>query len=68
MKKQSKFSIWWQHFFCSHKYKITKEHDDKEERNKLVNELKAGKSISFSRLHRCEKCDKEIMISSGKYC
>ena len=51
--------------FCIHKYRIPKEHDDQEERNKLIGELEEGESIAFSRLHRCLKCKKETMIGSG---
>ena len=52
-------------FFCKHNYRIPKEYDDQEERDRLVSELKEGESIAFSRLHRCKKCGKERMIGSG---
>ena len=51
--------------FCNHDYQIIPEYDDAEERDNLVFELKKGESISFSRLHRCNKCRKEIMLGSG---
>lgn len=52
--------------FCvQHDYSIPEELDDKEERSRLVLELKPGESISFSRLHRCKKCGKEKMLGSG---
>lgn len=51
--------------FCNHDYRIPKELDDEEDRNKLVAELKQGEMISFSRLHRCTKCNKERIIGSG---
>ena len=51
--------------FCKHNYRIPKEYDDREERNRLVSELKEDESIAFSRLHRCKKCGKELMIGSG---
>ena len=53
--------------FCNHNYRIIPEFNDKEERNKLVSELKKGESIAFSRLHKCKKCSKEKMIGSGMH-
>ena len=55
-------------FFCKHEYRIPKEYDDQEERDRLVSELGEGEMIDFSRLHRCKKCGKERMISSGMIC
>lgn len=54
--------------FCKHEYRIPKEYDDQEERDRLVSELKDGDMIAFSRLHRCKKCGKERMIGSGMIC
>jgi hypothetical protein len=68
MEKLNKLSIWLQQLFCNHNYKIPPEYDDQEERDTLVRELKQGESIAFSRLHRCEKCNKEKMIGSGMHC
>lgn len=52
-------------FFCVHDYRIPKEYDDQEERDRLTSELREGQSMSFIRLHRCTKCGKEKMIGSG---
>ena len=54
--------------FCIHNYKIMSKHDDQEERDRLVSELKEGEMIAFSRLHKCNKCNKEKMIGSGLMC
>lgn len=54
--------------FCKHEYRIPKEYNDQDERDKLVSELKEGEMIAFSRLHRCKKCGKERMIGSGMIC
>ena len=54
--------------FCKHKYRILKEHDDQEERYRLIFGLKEDEMISFSRPHRCKKCGKERMIGSGMIC
>lgn len=54
--------------FCKHEYRIPKEYDDQEERDRLVSELKEGEMIAFSRLHCCKKCGKERMIGSGMMC
>ena len=53
-------------FFCKHDYK--QEINDQKERNRLVDKLKDGESISFIRLHKCKKCNKQQMIGSGIHC
>jgi len=54
--------------FCKHNYRIPKEYDDQYERDRLISKLKEGEMIAFSRIHRCKKCGKEQMISSGMIC
>lgn len=54
-------------FFCTHHYEIIKEFDDREERSKLINELKNGEGIMFTRPHACKKCGKECDINSDWY-
>lgn len=50
-----------------HRHDYVMVHDDKEERNRIISEMKEGESVCFVRNHVCTKCGNEKMLSSGYY-